>query len=323
MLVHRGDRRLVGDVVGHLGVPGVAQRDGLHPRAGAQPGVVGAGALAVRPDRDDGVPGQQDLSVLHALDGQGRELLDPPPGHVVGQQLVVAQPHQQVAVGLDGVRLVDLLLLHVRAGPAGRDPRGLERHVRRRGHRCPRVQAPNPGVVGPVEAVQHRAVQAGVRRRLPAPGRDHAEPAVDVDRQERLAGAGRREVGVERDRAGDRGGLEAGAGACAGRLRRRGADEGPDDECGGDGGQGADREQRPPEQQTSAARPAASLLQDLCRRWLTGGQRVPEVLEVAHTGFPWRRERSEQRRGVFMVAPGCLAGVGPARGWPARATAGS
>ena len=92
-----------------------------------------------------------------------RELLGLGAGDVVGEQVAVAEPHQQRAVGLDDVGLVDARLLHVGAG------RRFPSRARWRAARVP--QAPRPQHCRPARpsALTGRGARPTCRRRTASP----------------------------------------------------------------------------------------------------------------------------------------------------------
>ena len=162
---------------------------GVGDVVGEHPGVAEAGSVLDRADDHDHVAGQHQLGAvdlarqvdLADLDRLGA-------GHVVDREVLVEDPHHQLAVGLDGVGLVDAGLLHVGAGGAA----ALLDHG----------PVGSLGIGSAGGAVLHRAGHRGVRRvvdgcSVPAVRRDPVGAAVDVGLEQRVAAAGQPQVRVD------------------------------------------------------------------------------------------------------------------------------
>jgi hypothetical protein len=170
-LPRRHQRPVVQTCVDEGRVGRVAQVVGAHPGPRRRHHQRGAGrrALHLAADHDRPVIGDQQLRVADRVQRGDAE----PPRHgaaqVVGLQGPVGDAHQQITRDLGDVGLVDIGLLHVRAGRAAGV--GVERVG---------------GGRGGVDATQHRQC-FGVDRRPPAPRRHDVEAVLDVPVPQPLA----------------------------------------------------------------------------------------------------------------------------------------
>ena len=209
------ERRVVRRLAHDRGRARVGDVHDEHPGARRDPARCGRGVPA---DHHDPVADEQQLGGEHRVQGQRPDPDRLGAGDVVDDQgAVVDDPHQQRAVGLDHVGLVDAGLLDVGAGVAGRRLRRLPGRLRRLGRACGVGHRVDPQVV---PAVRRHAVDAVVdvppqqlvaRRRRPEVRVDEPE-VVAVDgwptivagsRAGRAERDARREGGAERADGGD------------------------------------------------------------------------------------------------------------------------
>ncbi len=311
VLARRQQPGAVGHVADDLRPLRIGQRDRLDPGAEARTGAVRrlhARRLLVDPHGDHGVAGQHDLALLEPGQVDRGQPLGALTGDVVDDQLVVVEPGQQRAVGLDDVGLVDADLLDVGAGVAVLLARGLRRTVGwarcsgrtdvrgiRRLLRVSKVQVTEARREA-IDTVGEVAILGPVGvGRIPPPRRDPGEPAIDVRRQQLVAGLRGLEVGLERDR-GRVGGAEVRAASRGAVVSTTAAvDERAGDERADDAGGEAGDQHRPHQEPAllregrGGCRPPGA--HDVVDGRLADGQVVPEVFEVGHRDAPPLRSR--------------------------------